>query len=242
MSDAATSFNWFWWVASVLGFFAGSIPFGVMIARARGVDIRQKGSGNPGATNVGRVLGKPFGVACFFLDAIKGAIPVLLSGWLAGILGTGSDEMTASAAWGWLLVAIMTILGHCFSPWIGFRGGKGVATGFGAVLAMWPVLTMPAIAGFFVWAVVLVLTRLMSLASIAGALVLPATVLALALVPGTPGTDLEASVPFLVVTSLVAALVVFRHRANLVRLRQGREDKLGKGKSEESTPPAESKE
>ena len=75
--------------------------------------------------------------------------------------------MTASAAWGWLLVAILTILGHCFSPWIGFRGGKGVATGFGAVLAMWPVLTMPAIAGFFVWTIVLVLTRLMSLASIA---------------------------------------------------------------------------
>ena len=236
MSDAATSFNWFWWVASVLGFLAGSVPFGVMIARARGVDIRQKGSGNPGATNVGRVLGKPFGVACFFLDATKGAVPVLLSGWLAGILGTGSDEMTASAAWGWLLVAIMTILGHCFSPWIGFRGGKGVATGFGAVLAMWPVLTMPAIAGFFVWTLVLLLTRLMSLASIAGALVLPATVLALALVPGTPGTNLQASVPFLVVTSLVAALVVFRHRSNLVRLRQGREQKLGGDQSDPSSP------
>lgn len=228
MTDAATSFNWFWWVASALAFLAGSIPFGVMIARARGVDIRLQGSGNPGATNVGRVLGKPFGVACFFLDATKGALPVLMSGWLAGILGAGSDEMTASAAWGWLLVAIMTILGHCFSPWIGFRGGKGVATGFGAVVAMWPVLTMPAIAGFIVWGLVLMVTRLMSLASIVGALVLPATVLALALVPGSPGTDLAASIPFLVVTSLVATLVVFRHRANLVRLRQGREDKLGR--------------
>ena len=224
-----------------MGFLAGSIPFGVMIARSRGVDIRQKGSGNPGATNVGRVLGKPFGVICFFLDAIKGAVPVLISGWLAGILGTGSDEMTASAAWGWLLVAILTILGHCFSPWIGFRGGKGVATGFGAVLAMWPVLTMPAIAGFFVWTIVLVLTRLMSLASIAGAIVLPATVLALALVPGTPGTNLEASIPFLVVTSLVAALVVFRHRGNLVRLREGREAKIGDAAGAGSTPPADSK-
>ena len=224
-----------------MGFLAGSIPFGVMIARSRGVDIRQKGSGNPGATNVGRVLGKPFGVICFFLDAIKGAVPVLISGWLAGILGTGSDEMTASAAWGWLLVAILTILGHCFSPWIGFRGGKGVATGFGAVLAMWPVLTMPAIAGFFVWAIVLALTRLMSLASIAGAIVLPATVLALALVPGTPGTNLEASIPFLVVTSLVAALVVFRHRGNLVRLREGREAKIGDAAGAGSTPPSDSK-
>ncbi|MBC04562.1 MAG: acyl-phosphate glycerol 3-phosphate acyltransferase [Phycisphaerae bacterium] len=198
-----------------------------MIARSRGVDIRLEGSGNPGATNVGRVLGKPFGIACFFLDAIKGAVPVLLSGWLAGILGTGSNEMTAPAAWGWLLVAIMTILGHCFSPWIGFRGGKGVATGFGAVLAMWPVLTMPAIAAFVVWGLVLLVTRVMSLASIVGSLVLPATVLAMAVVPDTPGANPGASIPFLVVTSLVSALIVFRHRGNLARLQQGRENRLG---------------
>lgn len=234
MSDAATSFNWFWWTAMAIGFLAGSLPFGVMIARSRGIDIRSEGSGNPGATNVGRVLGKPFGIACFFLDATKGAVPVLLAGWLAGILGNGASEMTASAAWGWLLVAIATILGHCFSPWIGFRGGKGVATGFGAVLAMWPVLTMPAIAGLFVWALVLMVTRVMALASVAGALVLPATVLALALVPGSSGAGLEASVPFLVITSLVAALVVFRHRSNLVRLRDGKEQKLGGEKPSES--------
>ena len=67
-----------------IGFLAGSLPFGVMIARSRGIDIRSEGSGNPGATNVGRVLGKPFGIACFFLDATKGAVPVLLAGWLAG--------------------------------------------------------------------------------------------------------------------------------------------------------------
>ena len=134
-----------------------------------------------------------------------------------------------------LLVAISTILGHCFSPWIGFRGGKGVATGFGAVLAMWPVLTMPAIAGFFVWLLVLLVTRVMALASVAGALVLPATVLALALVPGSPGTSLEASIPFLVITSLVAALVVVRHRSNLVRLRAGRETKLGGEQPPESS-------
>tara|TARA_B100000900_G_scaffold405560_1_gene415332 strand:- start:25 stop:732 length:708 start_codon:yes stop_codon:yes gene_type:complete len=227
VTEAATSLNWFWWTAVVIGFLAGSLPFGVMIARSRGVDIRSQGSGNPGATNVGRVLGKPFGVLCFFLDALKGACPVLLSGWLAGILGSDAHEMTASAAWGWLLVAIATILGHCFSPWIAFRGGKGVATGFGAVLAMWPVLTMPAIAGFFVWGLVLMVTRLMSLASIAGALVLPATVLALAVVPGTSGANLDASVPFLAITSLVAAIVVFRHRSNLVRLRRGDEEKIG---------------
>lgn len=225
MSDAATHFGWFWWSAIAVAFLAGSTPFGVMIARSRGVDILKEGSGNPGATNVGRVLGRRFGIACFALDACKGAAPVLLSGWLAGLLGRDAGQMASTAAWGWMAVAVAAILGHCFSPFLRFRGGKGVATGFGAVLAMWPVLTIPAIAAFLVWGVVLGLTRFMSLASMIGAIVLPATVLAMAV--GTGDGALRGSIPFLVVTGLIAAFVVFRHRGNIARLRRGEESAVG---------------
>ena len=204
MSEAATHFGWFWWAAIAIAFISGSTPFGVMIARSRGIDILKEGSGNPGATNVGRVLGRRFGIACFLLDACKGAAPVLLSGWLAGLLGRDAGQMASPAAWGWMAVAVAAILGHCFSPFLRFRGGKGVATGFGAVLAMWPILTIPAIAAFLVWGVVLGLTRFMSLASMIGAIVLPSTVLAMAVGTGDGAV-----------------------RGNIARLRRGEESSVG---------------
>ncbi len=224
MNEAALQFGWYWWVWSAIAFLSGSVPFGVIIARRKGVDIRQHGSGNPGSTNVGRVLGKRFGILCFLLDALKGAAPVLVSGWLGGLLGMAIPS--TDAAWGWLFVAVCAILGHCFSPWIGFRGGKGVATGFGAVLAMWPVLTVPALAAFLVWSITLGLTRYMSLASMVGGIVLPSTVVAMAL--GGEDGSLGASLPFLIVTGAIAAFVVFRHRKNLMRIRTGSEPRVGR--------------
>lgn len=226
MPEFADHLGWFWTIAFLLAFASGSVPMGVLIARRRGVDIRMTGSGNPGATNVGRVLGRRFGVLCFFLDAMKGATPVLLSGWIAGLLGQGAAGLTPVVAWCWLGVACAAILGHCFSPFLGFRGGKGVATGFGSVLAMWPIMTIPAIAAFVVWALVLGLTRLMSLASIVGALVLPATVLAMTLGLENRGAW-GSALPFLIVTSLIAALVTFRHRDNIRRIRSGVESRVG---------------
>ena len=227
MSEASTHFGWFWWTFVGIAFLSGSVPFGVIIAHLKGVDLRTVGSGNVGATNVGRALGRRFGIFCFVLDAAKGATPVLVSGGLAGILGSGATTLTPVAAWGWLAVATAAIIGHCFSPWIGFRGGKGVATGFGAVAAMWPVLTIPALAALLVWAVVLGLTRVMALASISGAMVLPATVLVRCVGDGGDEASFRASIPFLVVTGLIAAFVLFRHRSNIARLRLGSESRLG---------------
>jgi glycerol-3-phosphate acyltransferase PlsY len=235
MIEAADHLGWYWGLSAIGAFACGSVPFGVIIARSKGVDLRTVGSGNTGATNVGRALGRRFGILCFILDALKGAVPVLLAGWIAGILGLGAASMSPAAAWGWLGVAVSAILGHCFSPWIGFRGGKGVATGFGAVVAMWPVLTIPAISAFAVWAVVLGLTRVMALASMAGALVLPATVLAMA-IGGDLATSWRGSIPFLAITGLIAAFVIFRHRGNIARLREGTESRLGK--SADSKTPA----
>ncbi len=133
-----------WAALLALAFLAGSIPFGLLIAKSKGVDIRAHGSGNIGATNVGRVLGKRFGFACFFLDALKGALPVVIAGLVVGLWGRPLEGIASADAWLWLAVGMLALLGHMFSPWIGFKGGKGVATGFGAMVAMWTPLTLPA--------------------------------------------------------------------------------------------------
>ena len=111
-----------WTVMIVIGFVCGSIPFGVLIGRAKGIDIRQHGSKNIGATNVGRVLGRKFGLLCFFLDALKGALPVLGVWWF---LARQHPEQTNIVGMLMPLVGVASILGHVFSPWVGFRGGKG---------------------------------------------------------------------------------------------------------------------
>ena len=212
--------SWPIWV--LIAFACGSIPFGVFIARAKGVDIRKEGSGNIGSTNVGRILGRKFGIACFLLDAIKGALPVLLAGIFQKTLGESLTNLSSDAAWWWLFTAVAAILGHCFSPWLGFKGGKGVATGFGAMLAMWSVLTLPALIALLVWGIVLGTTRMMSLASISGAVALPIVVAVNMGIDEWPSSGL----PFLLVTILIAAFVVFRHRHNLLRIRAGNEPKI----------------
>ena len=211
---------WIIWI--IIAFFCGSIPFGVLIARSKGVDIRNAGSGNPGATNVGRVLGTGFGVACFLLDAMKGAGPVLLAGSYQGLLGSGLEDLQPASAWCWLATAVAAILGHCFSPWLGFRGGKGVATAFGSMLAMWPVLALPTLIAFLAWAITLAATRFMSLASMVGASILPIVVLIQMIRTNSFGPGL----PFLVVGVLIASFVAYRHRSNISRMREGTEPKL----------------
>jgi acyl-phosphate glycerol 3-phosphate acyltransferase len=136
-----------WLSLLILSFLSGSIPFGLLIARARGVDIRRHGSGNIGATNVWRVLGRGPGLLCFALDVLKGLAPTLGAAWTTGLLGPRAlpGPIDARSAWLWLVVMALAILGHMFSPWVGFRGGKGVATGLGALLGVWPFLTAPAL-------------------------------------------------------------------------------------------------
>jgi len=215
---------WPAWVA--LSFLAGSIPFGWLIARAKGVDIRAHGSGNVGATNVGRVLGRKFGIACFVLDALKGAAPTLLAGASRGTLGVAPADLAAGDLWWWLAVAVASLLGHMFSPWIGFRGGKGVATGFGALAAMWTPLTVPAAVALATWLVTVKLTRTVSLASLAGAVAVPVAVAARIALAAEPGRALAAEAPTLGVAVAVALLVGWKHRSNVVRLLRGEELKV----------------
>ncbi len=211
-----------------IGFVAGSIPFGVILGRAKGVDIRALGSKNMGATNVGRVLGKRFGVLCFFLDALKGAIPVL-SVWL--LLVRAHPDQTSLVGVLMPLVGICAILGHVFSPWVGFRGGKGVATSFGALIAMWPLMTFPAIGALLVWVTVVKASRFVSLASICAAVSLPLLLIARVLIPIDGSTiRAEAFLPLLVCVTALAVLVVWKHRPNIARLRAGTESRVGQPK------------
>jgi glycerol-3-phosphate acyltransferase PlsY len=182
------------WLAFVaLGFGAGAIPFGVILARTlAGVDIQAHGSGNIGATNVARVLGVVPGVIVLVLDAAKGALPT----WLA--LGA-SDPRIA------LATGAAAILGHCFSPWLGFRGGKGVATAFGVFLVLTPALAALAV---LVFAVVFALTRVPALGSLAGV----ASIAALLIWQRAQDPALLA-----LATTL---LLIYTHRKNLARLRR----------------------
>jgi glycerol-3-phosphate acyltransferase PlsY len=207
----------------VASFLCGSVPFALLLGRLRGIDIRTVGSGNIGATNLGRALGRRWGVACFVLDAFKGAAPVAAFGLWRGIWGIPLADATSSATTEWLAVAVAAILGHVFSPWVGFRGGKGVATGFGALVALWPLLTWPLLGALLAWAILLAATRLMAVASIVAACAPPAVLLIQSLQADRPA----AATPLLVATLIIAALVMIRHRSNLARILAGTEPRIG---------------
>ncbi|MFM7375543.1 MAG: glycerol-3-phosphate 1-O-acyltransferase PlsY [Chthoniobacterales bacterium] len=187
-------------------FLLGSIPTGYLVARAKGVDIRQHGSGNIGATNVFRTLGKPLGILVFFIDALKGFGAV----WLANHFGE-------ACPWTGIVAAVAAIAGHNYTPWLGFKGGKGIATSAGVLLALMPWAVL-AIA--MVWIVVFKVSCYVSLASICAAAALPIAVGAL-WYAGCGGNG-----PLLAFALLISALAIWRHRSNIERLRAGTESRF----------------
>jgi len=213
-------------------FLAGSIPFGLLVARTKGVDIRAHGSGNIGATNVGRVLGRRFFYLVFLLDFLKGFVPVLAAGWLLGALSRMAIEPGTSLKW--LGVVVAAVAGHVFTPWLGFKGGKGVATSAGALLAVFPAMTIPGLAALVVFLACLRLWRYVSLAAILASASVPLWVAAwfhLAHLGVTlrqePAVDVVHMLPFLGVSTLLAVLVLWTHRGNIARLRAGTEPRWG---------------
>ena len=214
------------WIGSiVIAFAIGSIPFGVLIARAYGINLRDVGSGNTGATNVSRALGRGWGFGCFLLDAAKGAGPVLATGFLGGIIGVGPARMTPGEEWSWILVGLAAMLGHIYSPFLHFKGGKGVATAFGAFGAMWPLMTLPIIAGLVVFLLVRQFTGYISLASILAGWAMPVAAVVVALFE--EGSTVGTTLPPLLVGTVIALLVTWRHRSNIARLRAGTEPRGG---------------
>jgi glycerol-3-phosphate acyltransferase PlsY len=210
------------WAVSIpllIGYLLGSVPFSYLAGRLRGVDLRQHGSGNLGASNTYRVLGASYAVPVLVLDIGKGAAAVLLAGWLSG----GKPGLWGSAA------ALGAIVGHIWSVFLAFRGGKGVATAAGAFLALTPIPTLISVA---LWLVLVAATRYVSVGSMAGAVMLPLAVYLLG--ARTSGAPRDTGPEFWLAL-VVAAVVLVKHRSNIRRLLDGNENRLARIRRE-STP------
>lgn len=202
-------------------YLLGSVPFGLLIARLHGVDLRKVGSGNIGATNVSRALGKKWAYVCFVLDVCKGLVPMLL----VPVLGLVQDSPASRELFGWLAVGAAAILGHVFPLYLRFKGGKGVATSLGVVLGLWPYLTVCGLATFALWGVSVLVTRMVSLASVIAAGCFPLLLAgAIALLPGW---TFSALWPLFLIAVPIPLLVIVRHRDNLKRIAAGTEHKIG---------------
>ena len=212
-----------WTISIGCAYFAGGIPFGVLISKMKDVNIREHGSKNIGATNVGRVLGKKLGMICFVLDVMKGALPVLIVGLAAGVFGNSMEHIETNEMLLWICVVLASLLGHMYSPFLKFGGGKGVATTFGGMVAMWPLLTVPVLLAFLAWAITLKATKTISLASLVAAVVLFADAIASVMLNAT----LEHAWPLLAVTGLITTMVFWKHRSNIGRIIRGEEPKIG---------------
>jgi acyl phosphate:glycerol-3-phosphate acyltransferase len=194
-------------LTAVAAYFVGSIPTGYLLARARGIDIRSIGSGNIGATNVFRVLGKTAGVTVLLIDALKGFVP-------AKFLLIGATPQNAE--YHAMVAGFFAIIGHNYTCWLRFKGGKGIATSAGVLVAL-----VPAALGitFAAWLLVFGVSKYVSLASIAAAVVLPFAVW---------GTG--QSMVMITLTTVLSALAIYKHRSNIQRLQAGTENRFGQKK------------
>jgi acyl phosphate:glycerol-3-phosphate acyltransferase len=236
------------WLCPLIAFLMGSIPFGLIIARLKGIDIRQHGSGNIGATNVLRIVGKKYGITCLLLDALKGFIPVALALNLIQIEGRrigiplhlpenlalilpAARQFDGQLAH--VLTALFAVLGHNYSPWVAFKGGKGIATSAGVLLALMPFAVVLLIAVFLI---TYFTTRYVAVASMVAAAALPIlTHLGARFHKGPDGLSLwQAGTwnkPLFAFTVVIAILAIWKHRTNIQRLLNGTEHRFGKTKS-----------
>ena len=206
-------------LTALVAYLLGSIPTGFLVGKARGIDIRAVGSGNIGATNVFRALGRVAGVMVMLADALKGWLAVavlarLSANWFLSSPSTAQQEGMA------ILAGFCAILGHNYTCWLRFKGGKGIATSAGVLVALVPCALLIILA---IWLLVLAVSRYVSLASVCASFALPfATWLT------------GRSVTLIVVTATMTALAIWKHRANLRRLTAGTEHRFGKSSESES--------
>ncbi len=197
----------------VISYLVGSIPFGYVIAIAKGVDVRKEGSGNIGATNVGRVLGRKFGAIIFVLDLLKGFVVVLLVPILVSDIEfpATSDKLLV------ILCGLCVLLGHAFPVYLKFKGGKAVATSFGVFIWLAPI---PVAIAFGVWILTVIVSRYVSLGSMVGAIALMGGVIGLGSSPFGSGTYLTA------LSIAVAILIIIKHISNIKRIIAGTESRV----------------
>jgi glycerol-3-phosphate acyltransferase PlsY len=215
---------WSYILTALAAYLIGSIPTGFLVAKAKGVDIRAVGSGNIGATNAMRALGKPAGILVLMMDAFKGYaacqfIPAPIFNWLiphfSGFFRYFQDTPVEFQVRFYLVAGIFVVLGHNYTCWLKFKGGKGIATTAGVYLALAPWAVLIALVAF-VFAVLL--TRYVSVGSISGAIAVSAAVWIL------PPHNLLLGI----VTTTLGALAIYRHKANIRRLIVGTENRIGK--------------
>lgn len=204
-----------WLLIAVGSYLIGSIPFGYLAGRLCGIDIRTKGSGNIGATNALRVLGKKWGYAVFLLDFLKAWLPVKLA------LGWGIALMVHPASAPGALAGLCALLGHSFPVWLGFKGGKGIASSAGVMVGLFSLAVFLVCLGM--WLLLFTVTRYVSIASIVAAVSLPAAVGILVLLHRADWLGFTVSV-------VMAALAIWRHRSNIVRLSAGTEPRFERKK------------
>lgn len=198
-------------VVIVTSYFLGSVPAGFLAGKARGIDVRTVGSGNIGATNAFRVLGKTAGTMVLLIDAFKGFAAARWMPMLATFLFPKAEPHREYLA---LAAGVAAILGHNFTCWLKFKGGKGIATSGGVVLAWAPMACLSALA---LWGIVFALTKFVSVASIAAALILPVAV-----------WFFSGSLTMTVVMTALSALAIYKHKGNIQRLIAGTENRVGK--------------
>ena len=209
-------------LAALGGYISGATPFGYLAGKlTRGIDIRQHGSGNIGATNAIRVLGKGIGIPVFILDFLKGWLPVWMAkSWMAGI--PGAETLVSAAA---VLTGLAAVLGHMFTFWLGFKGGKGVATTGGVLLGIAP---LAMLGGLVVWLGFFYTLRYVSLASMMAGV---GVVLTMILQMSRSGSWDWVMLGF---GFLVMVLVIVRHKANISRIMAGTEPRAGRKKTSEA--------
>ncbi len=197
-------------IVAVAAYLLGSIPTGFLVAKVKGIDIRSVGSGNIGATNAMRVLGKPAGIFVLLMDAAKGFGAVWMAALLLKQMNANADVETAR-----IIAGIFAVLGHNYTCWLKFKGGKGIATTAGVYLALapWAVLV-----GLVVFILAVLLTKYVSVGSIAAAIALPTTVWIM-----TPQNIFLG-----IVSTALGALAIYKHKSNIQRLLAGTENRLGK--------------
>lgn len=227
------------WIPPIIAFLLGSIPFGLLIAKSKGINIREHGSGNIGATNVLRVVGKKYGISCFFLDFLKGLIPTFIAinlirfnqpadavaknfMLLPALQGSATYLSQINAQGLHILTGLCAVMGHNYSPWVNFKGGKGVATSAGVITALAPFGLL--VLGI-IWYIAFKLTRYVSFASILASVALPLIVVYGSWSHGKfeNGTWNK---PLLAFSLFIALMSVWKHRTNIQKLMNGTENRF----------------
>ena len=210
--------------AVLVAYLLGSVPFGLLIAKAKGKDLRKIGSGNIGATNVSRALGRKWAYICFALDVLKGFLPTISIFFIMHPLNAPTHFDRVLMLWLWLAVGCSAILGHVFPIYLKFKGGKGVSTSFGVALGIWPYFSVCAVIAILIWAVVAKVWKYVSLASVVASVVFPlALITSIIIIPDWSIIELW---PLLIISIIIPFMVIIRHRENIQRLLKGTESQI----------------